>query len=64
MLFHGMSGTGKTMMANALANHLGKKVLLANFPTARSMAGGGAMAIELLKYVCVYVCVCVCVCVC
>ena len=26
MLFHGPSGTGKTMMANALANKLNKKV--------------------------------------
>lgn len=32
MLFYGPSGTGKTMMANALANHLGKRVLLINFP--------------------------------
>ena len=33
MLFYGASGTGKTMMANALATLLGKKVLLINFPT-------------------------------
>jgi len=33
MLFHGPSGTGKTMMANALANHLGKRLMLVNFPS-------------------------------
>jgi len=32
LLFYGQSGTGKTMMANALATTLGKKVLLINFP--------------------------------
>eukprot|EP01065_Artemidia_motanka_P012879 TRINITY_DN17102_c0_g2_i1.p1 TRINITY_DN17102_c0_g2~~TRINITY_DN17102_c0_g2_i1.p1 ORF type:complete len:1017 (+),score=196.23 TRINITY_DN17102_c0_g2_i1:457-3051(+) len=32
LLFHGLPGTGKTMMANALANHLGKKLLLVTLP--------------------------------
>eukprot|EP00731_Ephydatia_muelleri_P032086 Em0023g593a len=40
MLFHGSPGTGKTMMANALANKLGKKVLLINFPSLGSMTAG------------------------
>ncbi|XP_019854420.1 PREDICTED: uncharacterized protein LOC105313451 [Amphimedon queenslandica] len=40
ILFHGAPGTGKTMMANALANKLGKKVLLINFPSLGSMAAG------------------------
>ena len=37
LLFHGESGTGKTMFANGLAAKLGKKVLLVNFPTIGEM---------------------------
>jgi len=33
LLFHGVSGTGKTLTANALAHFLGKKVLLASMPS-------------------------------
>lgn len=33
MLFYGKSGTGKTMLANAVANKLGKRILLINFPS-------------------------------
>jgi len=35
-MFHGDPGTGKTMMANALAKHLGKKVLLVNLPAVQN----------------------------
>jgi len=31
MMFHGQSGTGKTMMANAIAHHLSRKILLINY---------------------------------
>ena len=33
MLFHGHSGTGKTMTAHAIADHLGRKVLNVDIPT-------------------------------
>lgn len=33
MLFHGRPGTGKTMTAHAIAEHLGKRVLNVNIPT-------------------------------
>ncbi|KJE90794.1 hypothetical protein CAOG_02039 [Capsaspora owczarzaki ATCC 30864] len=36
LMFYGKSGTGKTMLANALASHLGKRILLINFPSLGS----------------------------
>jgi len=47
-LFHGPSGTGKTMMAHALAHDLGKPLLSVNLETARRMRGS---AEEVIKYV-------------
>jgi len=46
MLFYGDSGTGKTMTANAVANMLGKKLLLINFPSL-----GGAEAADVVRVI-------------
>ena len=43
LLFHGASGVGKTMMANAVAKHVGRKVLLINFPSLGSNEAGTAI---------------------
>ena len=43
LLFYGPSGTGKSMMANALANTLGKKVLMINFPTLGANTAGAIL---------------------
>lgn len=42
ILFHGISGTGKTMMANAIANHLQRKVLLVNYTRLFGANGGNS----------------------
>ncbi|GFR47899.1 hypothetical protein Agub_g9646, partial [Astrephomene gubernaculifera] len=46
LLFHGASGVGKTMMANAVAKHVGKKVLLINFPSL-----GGNQSGEIVRFI-------------
>ncbi|PRP75012.1 hypothetical protein PROFUN_07405 [Planoprotostelium fungivorum] len=46
MLFFGASGTGKTMVANAIANHMNKRLLLINFPSLGKMSAG-----ESLKFI-------------
>lgn len=40
LLFHGMSGTGKTMLANGVATKLKRKILLINFPTLGGNSAG------------------------
>lgn len=43
LLFHGASGVGKTMMANAVAKHVHRKVLLINFPSLGSNEAGATI---------------------
>ena len=38
MLFYGMSGTGKTMLANAIGKYMKKRMLLINYPSLGSMS--------------------------
>lgn len=45
LLFYGASGTGKTMMANAIATKLKKKILLINFPSLGTNSSG-----RIIKY--------------
>lgn len=45
LLFHGESGTGKTFLANAIANHLQKKILLINFGSLGDKIG------DILKFI-------------
>lgn len=48
MLFHGRSGTGKTMLANAIANHLGRKLLVVDFASLNNSKFSGAEAFKVI----------------
>lgn len=43
LLFWGPSGSGKTLMANALASHLGQRLLLVNYPRIGQMTSDQAL---------------------
>lgn len=46
LLFFGKSGTGKTMMANAVAKMLGKRILLINYPSL-----GYSVSDEVIRFI-------------
>eukprot|EP00485_Elphidium_margaritaceum_P014580 CAMPEP_0202732188 /NCGR_PEP_ID=MMETSP1385-20130828/187527_1 /ASSEMBLY_ACC=CAM_ASM_000861 /TAXON_ID=933848 /ORGANISM="Elphidium margaritaceum" /LENGTH=1162 /DNA_ID=CAMNT_0049398495 /DNA_START=24 /DNA_END=3510 /DNA_ORIENTATION=- len=46
ILFHGISGTGKTMMANAIARHLDRKILLINYTKLAGGNGGAEKGVD------------------
>jgi SpoVK/Ycf46/Vps4 family AAA+-type ATPase len=48
MLFHGRSGTGKTLLANAIANHLGRKLLVVDFASLNNSKFSGAEAFKVI----------------
>ena len=49
MLFHGASGTGKTMTAHAIADHLGKKLLCVDIPTFIQSTSSGEFFPKLFR---------------
>lgn len=48
LLFHGRSGTGKTMFANALATHLKRKLLVVDFATLNNSKFSGSDAYRIV----------------
>jgi SpoVK/Ycf46/Vps4 family AAA+-type ATPase len=48
MLFHGRSGTGKTMFANALATHLKRKLLVVDFASLNNSKFSGSEAYRIV----------------